>query len=314
MRALVTGAAGFIGGHLCRSLIDDGQEVVGLDSFTDFYDPASKRTIAAALAGERFTLAEADLNLVDLEALLDGVDTVFHLAGQPGVRGSWGSSFAQYTLANIDATQRLLEAVRDHPSVRRLVYASSSSIYGNAETFPTLESTTPAPISPYGVTKLAGEQLCVLFASEFGVPTVALRYFTVYGPRQRPDMAFTRFIRAGLTGQTISVFGDGAQRREFTYVDDVVAATRLAGSSEIAVGSVFNVSGGSQASVAQTLELIASAVGRSLQIEHIDRAAGDARETGGSTEAIRAALGWTPTVSLETGIGRQVEWGREVFG
>jgi UDP-glucuronate 4-epimerase len=216
MHALVTGAAGFIGSHLTKRLRGEGYDVTGVDSFTDYYDVAIKRANAegAISAGAKFI--NGDLNVVDLDNLLDGVDVIFHLAGQPGVRSSWGKEFSAYTHGNIEATQRLLEASRGSRTLRRFVYASSSSVYGNAERYPTSESDRPQPVSPYGVTKLAAEHLCNLYAASFEVPTVSLRYFTVYGPGQRPDMAFTRFARAALRGDEITVYGSGDQIRDFT--------------------------------------------------------------------------------------------------
>ena len=229
MSALITGVAGFIGSHLAERLVGSGVSVVGADGFTTYYDPSLKRRNVEALAGsDRFRLVEGNLRDLDLSELLDGVDVVYHLAAQPGVRRSWGREFEIYLNENLLATQLLLEAVRN-TEVRRFVFASSSSVYGDAERLPTRESDTPRPVSPYGVTKLAGEHLCHLYFSRFDVPTVPLRYFTVFGPRQRPDMAFTRFIQAATDDTEIEVFGDGLQSRDFTYVDDAVSATIAAG-------------------------------------------------------------------------------------
>ena len=313
MHTLVTGVAGFIGSTLARRLLADGHTVVGIDAISDYYDESIKRSNLAAVPTGNFEFIEEDLLNADLRSLLDGVDVVYHLAGQPGVRKSWGRDFSIYTAANIDATQRLLEAVTEIGTVRRVVYASSSSVYGNAETYPTLESARPQPLSPYGVTKLAAEHLCNLYAANFGLSTVSLRFFTVYGPGQRPDMAFTRFIRAGLTGGEITVFGDGSQLRDFTYVDDIVEANILAGTAAVAAGSVFNVAGGSQATVTECLAMIEDMVGRPLNITHLPPVPGDVTRTGGSTAAIREALGWEPSVSLAQGLERQVEWGRRTF-
>ena len=224
MRALVTGCAGFIGSHLCEALIAAGHDVVGVDCFTDYYARSHKEANLAQLRDEaRFSLREVDLAAGELSNLLNGVDVVYHQAAQPGVRASWGSYFDTYVRHNIVATQRLLEAVKGQP-LRRFVYASSSSVYGDAEAFPTSEMVIPKPVSPYGVTKLAAEQLVYLYGRNYGVPTVSLRYFTVYGPRQRPDMAFRRFIEWALADQPIHVYGDGEQTRDFTFVGDVVAA------------------------------------------------------------------------------------------
>jgi len=310
VRALVTGAAGFIGSHLTVRLCAEGYDVVGLDSFTDYYDVALKRTNAET--GERAgaRLIEGDLNTVDLDALLDDVDLVFHLAGQPGVRASWGSEFTAYTYANIEATQRLLEASRRKPGLKRIVYASSSSVYGNAERYPTVETLRPQPVSPYGVTKLAAEHLCCLYGTNFGVNTVSLRYFTVYGPRQRPDMALTRFVRAAVGGDEIVVYGTGEQVRDFTYVDDVVEANVLAAQKSAKPGTVLNVAGGSHASVNDMLEILEDLTGSRLAVRRIDPIAGDVDKTGGDTTAIRSVLGWEPKVDLREGIARQLEWAR----
>ena len=229
MKALVTGVAGFIGSTLATALTDRGADVVGADCFTDYYARSIKeQNLAVLRTRPAFRLVEAALQTVDLDDLLDGVTHVFHLAAQAGVRGSWGDQFRTYTTNNVDATQRLLEAVKDRP-IERLVYASSSSVYGDVAAIPMREDAYLQPVSPYGVTKLAAEHLCHLYYLNYGVPTVSLRYFTVYGPRQRPDMGFHRFIRADLTGAPISLFGDGEQTRDFTFVADIVAATMAAG-------------------------------------------------------------------------------------
>lgn len=312
MHALVTGAAGFVGSHLTKRLCDEGFEVVGVDSFTDYYDVALKRANAesAIHAGAKFV--EGDLNVIDLDTILDGVDVIFHLAGQPGVRASWGSEFSTYTYCNVDATQRLLEASRRSPTLQRLVYASSSSVYGDAERYPTSENDRPQPISPYGVTKLAAEHLCTLYATSFNVPTVSLRYFTVYGPGQRPDMAFTRFAKAAVHGDEITIYGSGEQVRDFTYVDDVVAANLLAATRNVTPGTVLNVAGGSHTSVNEVLHVFEELADSKLAIRHVNNVAGDVRRTGGDTAAIRSALGWRPTVSLREGIARQLSWAADI--
>src|SRR5215213_5528429 len=229
MTALVTGAAGFIGSHLADRLLADGVEVRAVDRLSDYYDVDLKRANLANLeTHSSFSFLEGDLNQTELGPLLDGVEVVFHLAAQPGVRASWGREFEIYLSDNLLATQRLLEECRER-ELRRFVFASSSSIYGDAERFPTKETDPPAPVSPYGVTKLAAEHLSRQYFGGFGVPTVGLRYFTIFGPRQRPDMAFNRFIRAGLDGEAIDVYGDGLQERDFTYVGDAVEATVAAG-------------------------------------------------------------------------------------
>lgn len=314
MKALVTGVAGFIGSTLARRLLADGHEVVGVDVLTDYYELSIKRANLAGIPSRHFTFVRSDLNTVDLGALLTDVDWVFHQAGQPGVRMSWGQDFAVYVRENVEATQRLLEAAKQSPRLQRLVYASSSSVYGDAESYPTPETARPQPVSPYGVTKLAAEHLCCLYAANFGVPAVSLRYFTVYGPGQRTDMAFTRFVRAAVLDEVISIYGTGEQLRDFTFVDDVVQANLMAAAGDLTPGSVFNVAGGSNVSVNQTLDLLGSLSGRSLKIDYQDRVAGDVFRTGGDTARIESALGWRPRVTLEEGLARHLDWGQRVFG
>ncbi|HEU4850486.1 MAG TPA: NAD-dependent epimerase/dehydratase family protein [Terrimesophilobacter sp.] len=308
MRCLVTGVAGFVGSTLAGRLLESGHDVVGIDSLTDYYAVGLKRANLRTLASDRFRFVDDDLLDADLDELLTDIDVVFHLAGQPGVRRSWGSEFNRYLRDNVEATQRLLEAAMRLPGLQRLVFSSSSSIYGDAERYPTLESDGPRPLSPYGVTKLAAEHLCSLYAANYGTPTVSLRYFTVYGPRQRPDMAFTRFMRAALTGEEITVYGDGEQVRDFTYVDDVVEANILAATSAVEPGAVFNISGGGSTSVNAVLESIERLAGARLRIKRLPPAAGDVRRTGGSSELAREALGWMPRVDMEAGISRQWAW------
>lgn len=308
MHTLVTGAAGFVGSHLTKRLCEEGYDVTGVDSFTDYYDIALKRANADAAirAGAKFV--EGDLNVIDLNSILDGVDIIFHLAGQPGVRSSWGNDFSTYTYCNIAATQRLLEACRARRTLQRLVFASSSSVYGNAERYPTSENDRPQPVSPYGVTKLAAEQLCTLYAANFEVPTVSLRYFTVYGPSQRPDMAFTRFAAAAVRGDEITVYGSGDQTRDFTFVDDVVEANLLAATGRVPPGTVFNVAGGAHASVNEVLKIFEDLAGTKLSVTRVQAVAGDVGRTGGDTAAIRSVLGWLPTVGLRDGIARQIDF------
>lgn len=307
MRCVVTGAAGFVGSSLCDALLQAGHTVVGIDAFVEYYPRAVKeRNLRTALSNPRFTFIEGDLLTTDLGHLLSGAEWIFHQAAQAGVRASWGEYFSSYTDNNVLATQRLLDGVRRCPTVRKVVYASSSSIYGNAEAYPTREEATPRPVSPYGVTKLAAEHLMMLYATEFGVPTVSLRYFTVYGPRQRPDMAFNRFIRAGLTGDEIVVYGDGEQSRDFTFISDIVAAN-IAAAERGASGTVFNLGGGTQATVNDVLRIVERYVGP-LKLRREERQAGDARHTRADTARAHAALGFQPTVSLDEGIGREVEW------
>lgn len=314
MRALVTGAAGFIGSHLTKRLCNDGYDVTCVDSFTDYYDVRLKRANAEAATRAGATFIDGDLNALDLASVVDGIHVIFHLAGQPGVRSSWGAEFSTYTHCNIGATQRLLEASRTSRALRRLVYASSSSVYGNAERYPTSENARPQPLSPYGVTKLAAEHLCGLYAASFDIPTVSLRYFTVYGPGQRPDMAFTRFARAALSGDEISVYGSGEQVRDFTYVGDVVEANLLAATSDVPPGTVLNVAGGSHTSVNEVLQIFEELAGSRLSINYVQPIAGDVAQTGGDTTAIRSALGWQPSVDLREGITRQFAWAADLLG
>ncbi|WP_213814342.1 NAD-dependent epimerase/dehydratase family protein [Glaciihabitans sp. dw_435] len=310
MRILVTGAAGFVGSNLSKRLLSEGHTVVGVDLMTDYYEVAIKRRNLAGIESPNFEFVEGDLNELDLAELLAGVEIIFHEAGQPGVRKSWGKSFSEYTRQNIEATQRLLEAATVLDTLQRFVYASSSSIYGNAERYPTMESDLPKPVSPYGVTKLAGEHLVGLYASNFGLPTVALRYFTVYGPGQRTDMAFTRFIKAAIHGETIGIFGDGTQIRDFTFIDDVVGANlAVAFGENVPAGSVFNVAGGSNVSVNDVLALLTEIHGAPLNVDYQERVNGDVFRTGGDTTAIHAATGWVAGVPLAEGLRRQYEWG-----
>ena len=310
MKALVTGVAGFIGSHLCEALVARGFEVVGVDCFTDYYDPAIKRRNVAGLrAGPRFTLLELDLSTADLSALPGGARWVFHQAAQAGVRASWGREFEGYVRHNVLATQRLLERYKGE-EVERMVVASSSSVYGDAERMPTAEDDLPRPFSPYGVTKLAAEHLALLYARNFGVPAVALRYFTVYGPRQRPDMGFHRFITALLARKPITVHGDGEQTRDFTFVADAVSAN-LAAAGQGTPGRAYNIGGGSRVSVNHVLAELARITGVAPIVEHGPAQAGDPRDTGANIARARADLGWAPAVALADGLARQVAWQKE---
>lgn len=307
-RALVTGAAGFIGSHLCQRLLREGYALVGIDAFTDYYPRRVKEANLAGLAGDpRFTFREGDLLTADLPALLDGATVVFHQAAQPGVRGSWGAQFRAYVDNNILATQRLLEASRDLPTLRRFVFASSSSVYGNTPTLPLREDARPEPYSPYGVTKLAGESLALLYGTNYGVPVVALRYFTVYGPRQRPDMAFHRFCVALLRDEEVSLYGDGHQTRDFTFVGDVVEANLLA-LGVGAVGQVFNIGGGARVPLREALAILEQAAGRAARIRHREAARGDVRHTYADTDRARQVLGYKPQVALADGLREELAW------
>jgi UDP-glucuronate 4-epimerase len=302
---LITGVAGFVGSALARRLVAAGEEVVGVDCLTDYYDPGLKKDNLSTIPADGFSFVREDVNTADLDSLLAGVSVVFHEAGQPGVRKSWGEDFATYVDANVLATQRLLEAARRSRDLQRLVYASSSSVYGNALSYPTTENDVPRPHSPYGVTKLAAEHLCSLYASNFGVPTVSLRYFTVYGPGQRPDMAFNRFIRATLAGEPIEVFGTGEQVRDFTFVDDVVDANLRAAAHDVRPGSMYNVSGGTSISVNEVLDVLSDIAGAPIEVRRGEAVAGDVRQTGGSADKIREELGWKPSVDIVSGLRAQ---------
>jgi UDP-glucuronate 4-epimerase len=306
MKALVTGAAGFIGSHLVDRLLAGGDSVRAADRLSDYYDPALKRAnLAPLLDRDGFELVEGDLNDLDTTGLMEGVEVVYHLAGQPGVRASWGDEFEVYVRDNVLGTQALLEAARD-TELERFVLVSSSSIYGDAEQFPTDETATPAPVSPYGVTKLAAEHLGRLYERSFGVPVVTLRYFTIFGPGQRPDMAFNRFIRAALEGIPIEVFGDGLQERDFTYVEDAVDAT-IAAASKGRPGATYNVAGGNSATVADVLEILGTLVDGELSIEYGPPVPGDARKTGADTSRAQEELGYSPRTPLAEGLARQFE-------
>ncbi len=309
-RVVVTGAAGFIGSHLCERLLDEGFEVTAIDSFTDYYSPRRKREhIGQALGSSRFTLIEQDLNDCDLISLFEGAECVFHLAAQAGVRKSWGSEFSRYTKANILATQSVLEALKEVGRVR-LVHSSSSSVYGETTDLPMKEGHRLAPVSPYGATKLSAEHLCELYRVNFGVDYTSLRYFTVYGPRQRPDMAFSRFITNALEGNTIEVYGDGRQTRDFTFVSDAVEANMLAlrytGSERI-----FNIGGGSRISILDVIRIMEKGIGTDFDVRFVERAKGDVTDTWAETTRAREELGFEPSVSIETGIGEEITWYRE---
>jgi UDP-glucuronate 4-epimerase len=306
MRYVVTGSAGFVGSHVCDALLARGDDVDGVDAFTDYYDPAIKRANTASLARhEGFRGFELDLARVDLDDVLTGADAVVHLAAQPGVRLSWEEGFALYVERNISASQRLLEAAR-RTRVPRLVLASSSSVYGNAIAGPITEDAPTRPFSPYGVTKLATEHLAAAYGANWGVSTVVLRYFTVYGPGQRPDMALHRFIGVVAAGRPVTVYGDGDQVRDFTYVSDAAAATLAAVEADVAPASVFNVAGGSPATVNHLLSLVSEHVGRPLITRHLAAQAGDVRATHGAIARARRELGWEPEVTLDDGVKRQV--------
>jgi UDP-glucuronate 4-epimerase len=297
MRYVVTGAAGFIGSHLAEALLQGGHEVLGVDSFTDYYDPALKEENAAGLEVARVDLAEEDLEL-------DGVDGVFHLAGQPGVR-SFGDVFEDYARRNLLASRRVFETAA--AAGVRVVFASSSSVYGDAESYPTREDADLRPISPYGITKAGCEQLAYAYGKEFGLDAVLLRYFTVYGPRQRPDMALARIVEALARAAAFELYGDGLQSRSFTYVADGVEAT-IAAMERAQAGALYNVGGGAEATMREAIATLERLSGRTLELVEQPAAAGDVRRTSADTRRIEQDLGWRATTALEDGLRAQWEW------
>lgn len=312
MKCFVTGAAGFIGSRLSESLIEKGHNVLGVDCFTDYYPRPIKEANLLNLKGNpSFSFIEEDIIKCNLDPLLKDVDWVFHLAAQAGVRASWGSQFEIYVDCNIRTTQRLLEFSKNKP-IRKFVYASSSSVYGDTENVPTAVDSRLNPRSPYGVTKLAAENLCSLYHANFGMPTVSPRYFTVFGPRQRPDMAMHRFLRSCVDGSKVPIFGDGSQTRDFTYVDDIVSGTILA-AEKGAPGRIFNLGGGNRINVKDLLALISDVAGKAPNIVRDETQAGDVRNTWADTTLARSELGWAPSFSLREGLKRELDWVRKAL-
>lgn len=308
---LVTGAAGFIGSHLAQSLLEDGCAVIGLDSFTDYYDPDLKEDNVKELREySGFELVRGDLNELDLGQYLDQVDCVFHLAAQAGVRASWGDEFEHYLRDNIRATQTLLESIKTTNRPIPVSMASSSSVYGIPESLPMREDMKCDPFSPYGVTKLSSEQLGMLYYENFDIPVTALRLFTVYGPRQRPDMAFNRFLRWILGGEEITIYGDGEQTRDFTYVADVVEAFKCS-VLEDGFGDVYNVGGGTIASVNEIIDIMSSVTSKAVKTTHEPMPSGDVPHTDADTTKIKDQLDWSPEVNLKQGIEEEWKWVRE---
>lgn len=307
-RVLVTGCAGFIGSHLAESLLDDRLEVVGIDCFNDNYGRREKlRNLRHLMSWDEFEFTPIDLARGALDEVVGDCDLIFHLAAEPGVRTSWGARYEQYLRNNVLATQHLLEALRATPETR-FVFASSSSVYGDSEVRPTPESAVLRPRSPYGQTKAAMEYLCDLYRANFGLDTVGLRYFTVFGPRQRPDMAFHRICRAAIEGSEFTVFGDGRQTRDFSFVDDIVASTRAAAAAELGEDRVFNIGGGSPASLRDAIDLISGLATRSLNIRYEEAERGDVRDTAADTTLAREVLGYAPTGTLRGGLEAEFRW------
>ena len=313
MRLLVTGVAGFIGSQVAERLLALGHEVRGIDCFTDYYPRRLKDlNLVQVRDHAAFSFVEKDIMAVDPRELLEGVQAAIHLAAQAGVRRSWGANFQIYTHNNVLTTQRLLETIKEMGGIR-LVYASSSSVYGDTRDLPMRETSACWPVSPYGVTKLAAEHLCTLYTKNFGLDTVSLRYFTVYGPRQRPDMAFHRFIRAQLEGGGIRLFGDGGQSRDFTFVGDVVEATISAALRPEARGGIFNIGGGARVSVNQVIAMLEEITGRTAPVERLAVAKGDVRDTEADTSRARQLLAFDPRYDLKKGLAAEVEWVRQML-
>ncbi|MFB2920552.1 MULTISPECIES: NAD-dependent epimerase/dehydratase family protein [Aerosakkonema] len=312
--SIVTGAAGFVGSHLVEALLNQGKQVIGVDHFNDYYDPSLKQKNIASFENHRnFKLIADDIQSVDWATVLADAEVVYHQAAQAGVRASWGDGFRAYTERNINATQVLLEAAKEAKNLQRFVFASSSSVYGNAETLPTSESVCPQPVSPYGMTKLASEHLCGLYHKNFGVPVASLRYFTVYGPRQRPDMAFHKFFKSILLDEAIPIYGDGQQTRDYTFISDAIAANLAAATASEAVGEVFNIGGGSRVGLMEVLDTMEKIVGRPIRKNHIEAAKGDARHTAADVSKAQKSIGYQPKVSLLEGLTREWEWIQKLY-
>lgn len=308
MKAVVTGAAGFIGSHLAEELVACGHKVIGIDCLTDYYPRAIKEmNIQNLVKSPNFNFIERNLLDLDLVKLLNGVDAVFHEAAQPGVRNSWGVNFSTYVSHNILATQAMLEASKKASSLEYFVFASSSSIYGDSETYPTKEDTIPMPISPYGVTKLACEHLCNTYLKGFGLPVVILRYFTVYGPRQRPDMAFNKFIRSALMNEAITVYGDGLQTRDFTFVSDIIEANMLILKNQIRSG-VFNIGGGTTTTINYVIQILKALTGKNINVKHVISEKGDVKHTCADITRAKQVLGFRPKIGIRGGLSVEIEW------
>ncbi len=312
MKCLVTGVAGFIGSHLAERLLQEGYEVIGVDCFTDFYPRwVKERNLTPFQAHPRFQLVEVDLAEAPLASLLDGVEVIFHLAAQAGVRTSWGKNFYDYLRHNIQVTQQLLEAVLENP-VEKFIYASSSSVYGLCPSFPMRETSPTQPISPYGVTKLAAEQLGYLYFKNYGLPIVSLRFFTVYGPRQRPDMAFHKFFLALLQEKELTIYGDGHQTRDFTFVSDIIEAQLLAWKRG-RPGEVYNIGGGHQKELNLVLPLMEEIAGRKAKLRWVEPQKGDVRQTLAEIKKAREELGYAPQANLEEGLRLEWEWIKKLY-
>lgn len=303
MKALVTGCAGFIGSTLTDRLLNDGYKVIGIDRFSDYYPRKTKeQNLSSAMRHHNFSFVEEDIFQMEK---FPHVDHVFHLAAQAGVRSSWGKNFDVYTRDNIQVTQRLLEYYKDQ-QIKKFVYSSSSSVYGDLE-LPMREDCMVQPVSPYGVTKLAAEHLCTLYWKNYGVPTISLRYFTIFGPRQRPDMAINKFIQAIIHGQEIPIYGNGMQTRDFTYVDDAIRANILSATSDVA-GEILNIGGGNRMSVIDLVRAIEDVTGKTALFHYTEKQKGDVKDTLADTGKAEKLLGWQARVTIDEGLERYLEW------
>lgn len=307
MKCIITGVAGFIGSHLAQKLVAEGHEVIGIDCFTDYYARPIKEENLKELKGKpQFHLLEKDLVNIDLKREIPKVDWIFHHAAQAGVRKSWGKYFEQYTRSNILATQVLLEYCREI-EINKFIYASSSSIYGESKDLPLTEGSLPQPISPYGVTKLAAEHLCLLYWKNYQIPVIILRYFTVYGPRQRPDMAFNLFIRSILKNEEITLFGDGNQTRDFTFITDIIQANLLAVNSNFQ-GEILNIGGGTQISLKEAIQLLGEISKKAIKVKKLEVQKGDVKHTLADISRAKKLLGYNPKVKLKDGLREEYEW------
>ncbi|HZX10806.1 MAG TPA: NAD-dependent epimerase/dehydratase family protein [Acidobacteriota bacterium] len=312
MKCLVTGAAGFIGSHLCERLIDLNFCVTGIDSFTDFYSrELKKRNLASLLKKKRFEFIEQDINHIDLETLIKKSDCIFHLAAQAGVRASWGDNFSTYTKNNIESTQNILETCKKH-QVKKIIYASSSSVYGNSPDLPMKETSRLFPYSPYGVTKLAAENLCSLYHQNYGLPVVSLRYFTVYGPRQRPDMAFHKFLKAIGENKPIEIYGTGKQTRDFTYIDDIVKAN-ISAAKKGRDGEIYNLGGGIQHKLSDIFPILQQICGKKVKIKKVDNQKGDVKHTYADISKAKKDLLYNPKIKLQQGLNQEWSWIKDTY-
>lgn len=306
--AIVTGAAGFIGSHLAEKLLEEKIKVIGIDCFTDYYSKKIKENnISHLLKNENFTFIEQDLKNLDLLPIFQKSSYLFHLAAQPGVRASWGKTFQTYVQENILVTQKILEFAKMTGSFKKIVLASSSSVYGNQSGLMSEDTTVLKPLSPYGVTKLASENLGTVYAENFGLPVNSLRFFTVYGPRQRPDMAFNNFIKNGLSNKKIKIFGDGEQSRDFTFISDIVDANLLASKSEIS-GEIFNVGGGHIVTINHVLKELSNLLNKELDIQYVESQPGDVKHTSADISKAKSKLDYAPKIQIAEGLRKEVDY------